>query len=178
MLLTSLSGQKRIDTKQTYQCSFPLSWNLLCCLWYKFSVYLQFLLPLFSRTKWYWTQMCFILEWKAGFLARCKALWLSQNKEMYSCPCSSSSNTFIELTFREVGLKSGLYWWTLLCMHYFAYAFCRTVIILKAYVIRITMKWFKHSEKQVRCWSNKRCLAFVFYVSGYWLVLMYLIRVS
>ena len=27
-----------------------------------------------SRTKWYWTLMCFVLEWKAGFLAICKAL--------------------------------------------------------------------------------------------------------
>lgn len=146
MLLTSLSGQKRIDTKQTYQYSLPLSWNLLCCLWYKFSLYLPFH---FLMNEVILDPDVFRSWVKSRIRTRCKALWLSQNKEMYSCSCLRSSNTFIELTFWEVGLKFGLYWWTLLCTHYFAYAFCLTVTIMKAYVTRITMKLFKHSEKQV-----------------------------
>jgi len=44
-----------------------------------------------SRTKWYWTPMCFVLEWKVGFLAMCKALWLSQYTIICSFLCLSSS---------------------------------------------------------------------------------------
>ena len=45
-----------------------------------------------SQKKWYWTPMCLVLEWKVGFLAICKALWLSQNKEILFCLYLSSSN--------------------------------------------------------------------------------------
>ena len=46
-----------------------------------------------SRTKWYCTLICFVLEWKTGFLAISKALWLSQNTRVFYCLWPSSSNT-------------------------------------------------------------------------------------
>ena len=52
----------------------------------------------YSLTKWYCTPICFVLEWKAGFLAICMALWLSQYTEIFYCLCSSSSiNLWIQI---------------------------------------------------------------------------------
>ena len=48
-----------------------------------------------SWTKWYWTPMCLVLEWKMGFLPICKALWLLQNSEIFSCLCRSSFNNLL-----------------------------------------------------------------------------------
>jgi len=67
---------------------------------------------IFSLTKWYWTLICFVFEWNAGFLARCKALWLSQYREMFTRLCSSSASTIFNHTtslLACVAARSGLY---------------------------------------------------------------------
>lgn len=44
-----------------------------------------------SYTKWYFTPMCFVLEWNVGFFGMCMTLWLLEDKIIFYFLCPSSS---------------------------------------------------------------------------------------
>ena len=94
ILLMLLPSHKRICTNWIYQYELVLSRHLLD--WISIDL-LHFMVPSSntSRKKWYWTLMCLVLEWNARFLTMCKRFWLSQNREIFSCLCPSSSNNLL-----------------------------------------------------------------------------------
>jgi len=60
--------------------SLPSAFIKISASWYCVNTYEGLIIPVcnFSRTMWQSISMCFVRSWKTGFVAICKATWLSQ----------------------------------------------------------------------------------------------------